>query len=171
LKKNNKKITAVFAAFLLSSLSVFSAPRGNQELVPAGSWIYDALTAVALESGIVQLTDCAPLTISEIKTYMYEIDYDSLSVPGKKQYDRINEYFNQKGLSFDSDIISVGFKPSINPEGYYKSNDDIDWVYDRYKRNPLVDLPLTISAKDYFTLYTDLYLGINQCAMSTMILI
>ena len=166
MKKNNKKITAVFAAFLLSSLSVFSAPRGNQELVPAGSWIYDALTAVALESGIVQLTDCAPLTISEIKTYMYEIDYDSLSVPGKKQYDRINEYFNQKGLSFDSDIISVGFKPSVNPEGYYKSNDDIDWVYDRYKRNPLVDLPLTISAKDYFTLYTDLYLGINQCAIS-----
>ena len=98
-------------------LPVFSAPRGAQELVPAGSWVYDALTAVALESGIVQFTDCAPLTISEIKSYLYEIDYDSLSKGGKAQYDRINDYFNQSSKSLDSDFLSVGFSPSLNPTG------------------------------------------------------
>ena len=165
--EKSRKIKAA-ATFLIFAtiLPVFSAPRGAQELVPAGSWIYDALTAVALESGIVQFTDCAPLTISEIKSYLYEIDYDSLSKGGKAQYDRINDYFNQSSKSLDSDFLSVGFSPSLNPESYWKSNDDIAWVYDRYERKPVIDLPLTISGRDYFTMYTDLYLGQNQCKMA-----
>ncbi|QTQ11693.1 hypothetical protein HRI96_05450 [Treponema parvum] len=139
--------------------------RGENELVAPNSWVYDALTAVALESGIVQFTDNTPLTIAEIKSYLHEIDPDSLSPSGRNQYAMIREYFSKKYLSFDSDVLSLGIDPSINPQSYYKSNDDIDWVYDRYKRKPFIDVPVILSVSDYATMFMDLYLGQNQCAM------
>lgn len=164
---NNCRTFALSCVFsLLIVFQGFSAPRSEQELVLSGSWVYDALTAIALESGIVQFTDSAPLSIAEIKTYLYEIDYDALSGAGRNQYDRISEYFSHNNLSFDSGIYSIGIDPSINPEGYYKSNDDIDWVYDRYNRNQFFDIPLTFSVGNYVSMYMDLYLGENQCAMS-----
>jgi len=162
---NRKKTVAVIASLSFYIFSIFAAPRGAQELIPSGSWVYDALTAVALENGIVQFTDSGPLTIEEIKSYLYEIDYDSLSVSGRMQYDRILGYFKQNSISFDSGLFSIGITPSVNPEVYYKSNDDIDWVYDRYSRKPFLDVPVAFSAGDYVTMYTDLYFGQNQCAM------
>ncbi len=163
------KVVALCAAvfFAINSASfLFAAPRSEQELVLTGSWVYDALTAIALENGIVQFTDNGPLTIAEIKSYLYEIDYDSLSSAGKKQYDRVTAYFFHNNCSFDSGVFSIGIDPSINPEGYYKSNDDIDWLYDRYTRNHFLDVPATFSVGNYVTMYAGLYLGENQCAMA-----
>ena len=155
-----KKIT--LSLLLIASSLSFVFARGAQELVRSGHWVYDAVTAITLEAGIRNFADCAPLTISEIKSYLSEIDYDSLSASGKKQWNRIQSYFDETNISFSSDLISLSAEPSVNLEGYYKTNDDIDWVYDRYSRNHLIDIPLTISVKDYVTLGTEIHLSENK---------
>lgn len=160
------RILSSVAILFIGTNVLFAAPRGEQELVASGSWVYDALTALALEGSVVQFTDSAPLSIAEIKSYLFQIDYNSLSKPGQKQYDRILSYFKESNLSFDSDILSIGIAPSINPEAYYKTNDDIDWVYDRYSRNQLIDVPVSFAVGNYVTMFAELYLGENQCAMT-----
>ncbi len=162
-------ITNKFPRFLISSvLLIFFtvsqgfADRGLQQLVPAGSPVYDHLFAVCLEQGIINFADNAPLTIEELKFYLKEIDYDSLSESGKSSFDFINSYFNQSGISFKSDLLFLSVEPSFNPEVFYKSNDDIEWVFDRYSRLPLVDFPVTLEAGNFITLSMDLYGGQNK---------
>lgn len=161
--KMQSRNIAVSIVFFLVVSGVFA--RGEQELVPSGSWVYDSLAAISIESGKANFSDNSPLTIQEMKLYLSEIDYGMLSQAGKKQYDRINKYFEEKGFSLDSSLLSLSFEPSINPEGYYKSNDNIDWVYDRYERNAIVDIPMTLTVSDYASLKMDLSLGINKNTM------
>lgn len=145
-------------------LPQFISARSRQELVRSGHWIYDAVAALSLESGIRNFADCAPLTIAEIESYLAEIDIDSLSESGLKQWQRIQDYFGEENLSFKSDIFSANFEPSFNPECYYKTNDEIGWVYDRYSRNNIIDVPVTLSVKDYVALGMDTHLGENKGA-------
>jgi len=65
-----RKIFSALLCFLLSAGALYAAPRGKQELVPAGSWVYDALTAIALEEGRADFSDNAPLSINEILLYL-----------------------------------------------------------------------------------------------------
>ncbi len=143
----------------------FATVRGDQELITAGSPVYDKATAVFLESGLWNFADSVPVTIEELKFYLSEVDYDSLSESGRTSYDSIQSYFGEENISFDSDIFNIGFEPSLSLEGYYKNNDDIAWVFDKYSRKPLVDLPLTLNASKYFTIMCDLYLWQNRCQM------
>lgn len=147
-------------------LPQFISARSRQELVRSGHWIYDAVAAISLESGIRNFADCAPLTIAEIESYLSEIDTDSLSEAGLKQLHRIQDYFGEGNLSFKSDVFSADFEPSFNPEFYYKTNDEIGWVYDRYSRNNIIDAPVTLSVKDYVALGMDIHLGENKGASS-----
>ena len=155
---------AALALFCLP-VPVLAAGRGGQELVKAGSWLYDAVTALSLECGRVNFSDQAPLSINELKLYLSEIEYGRLSIAGKAQYKRIMAYFEEHNLSLESDIVSLGVEPEINLEGYYKSNDRIAWVYDRYERSPVLTTPLTLAVSDYLTLSTELSLGENKCQM------
>ncbi len=134
----------------------FCAPRGRQELIKAGSWIYDAMTSISMESGHTNFSDQAPLSIAELQLYLKEVDYDSLSQAGKKQYDRIMEYCTQSSWSFDASIFSLGLEPYINLEGYYKTESSLDWVYNEYLRPGLIVVPVTFQAGDFFTFSTDL---------------
>lgn len=151
------------AAVLLCSLAAVSA-RGKQELVPSGHWIYDSMTAIALEQGILDFSGSAPLTIQELEVYLSEIEYGRLSESGKADFDKIHEYFTEEPFSFGFDILSVGFEPSLSLEGFYKTNDNLDWVYDRYSRHPLLDVPVAITCSDYVSMRMDLFLGQNKGA-------
>jgi hypothetical protein len=166
MEKRTGRHTAAMVFVMFCCLgSAVAAPRGKQELVPSGHWVYDALTAVSLENGIRNFADCAPLTIAELQTYFDEIDYEKLSPAGKNQWSRIRDYFREQNWSFDSGILSLGIEPSFNPESYYKTNDDIDWVYDRYERKAFLSVPAALSAGNWLTLGCDLHLGQNKGEM------
>ena len=157
-----KKFACLLFSIFAFHFSLFA--RSAQELVPSGHWVYDSLTALSLDAGIRNFGDSAPLTIAEIQSYLGEIDSDNLSAAGKIQWQRIQDYFSEENFTFKSDIIGIDFDPSVNLEGYYKNNDEIDWVYDRYSRNNLIEVPLTISVKDWLTLGTEVHLGENKGA-------
>ena len=112
-----RKIFSALLCFLLSAGALYAAPRGKQELVPAGSWVYDALTAIALEEGRADFSDNAPLSINEILLYLSEADYSSLSSSGKSLYDRIKAYAAEDPLSFEAGIFSLEADPVVNLEG------------------------------------------------------
>ena len=158
-----KRIFSVFLLILSSALS-FAAKRGAQELVPAGHWLYDALREVALDAGVVNFADSAPLAIQEIRLYLSEIDGDDLSESARAQLERINDWLEFDSLSFGSDLINVGIEPSVSVEGFYKSEDDIAFVWDRYERRPMLDAPVTVSVADYITMCMDVFLGQNKGA-------
>lgn len=151
---------------ILASACVSSFARGKQMLIKAGSWVYDALAQISLEGGYTDFSLRAPLSIEEIEFYLSKADYDSLSVPGQKQYDRIKRYFEEESkVSFGSDILKIQAEGTVALEGYYKTNEDIDWVYDDYKRNPVLFLPVSINVADYATMYMELIGGQNRGTM------
>ncbi len=150
------------AAALLVIIESMGFARGAQDLVPCNHWVYDSLTKLSLEEGKASLAINAPLTIQELRVYLNEIDYNSLSDAGHIEYDRILSYFKEDGISFKSDLLTLSLEPSVNPEVFYKTNDGIDWTFDRYSRKALVESPVSLSASDYFTFSMDIYLGQNR---------
>lgn len=158
---SSKKIITFIFTFFVSTL-VFSATRGAQELVPAGSWVYESFNKICIEQSVVNFSDSTPISIQQLKFYMSEINYDSLSSVGKAEYDKIYRYFEQKTYSFDSDLMSIGLEPSVNPEFYFKSNDDFDWVFDRYNRKGFFEIPLSITFGDIFAMNMDVSLKQNK---------
>ncbi len=158
------KIKTIFAgALILCSMHLFA--RGDQELIPAGHWIYDCIERISLEQGTVNFADCAPLTISEIKVYLEEIEESedcNLSKESLEYLQKIYDYFDYRPIGFNSDIMRIGMEPSFNLSGFFKTNDDIDWVYDRYERKPVILAPLSITVSDYMTFKMDLSLGMNK---------
>ena len=149
-------------SLVVAGQAAFAAKRGAQELVPAGHWLYDSLKEISLESGIVNFADSAPATIQELRLYIDEVDEEKLSDSGRRQLSLIEEYLGAENFSFASDLLSVGLEPSVSVEGFWKSEDDIDWTFDRYSRKPMLDMPATITLADYVTMSMDVFLGQNK---------
>ena len=85
-----KKKILLFLFFCNSiSFKTFAITRGEQEVVKAGHWIYDSLTAIMIDSGIAHFYDETPLTVQEIKILLLDIDYEKLSQAGKNNYEKI----------------------------------------------------------------------------------
>lgn len=139
--------------------------RSLKETVPASSFVYNNLTALKLEAGKADFSDCYPLTIGELKNYLFEIEYNNLSESGKKYYDQIMEYFNEGSMGFNSSIFSVKTNPLVNLEGYYKSNDSLTWINDRYTKSPLLEIPAVMTLGDYASFYANLIIAQSKNAM------
>ncbi len=161
--KKLKIAGAVFSLLLLSRVPLCA--RGAQELIKSGSWVYDAMASLYIESGYTDFSDQSPLSVSELRVYLEEINYDSLSPAGKAQYNRILDFFDDNGFAITTDAIQVGIRPEITLEGYVKNNDDIPWVYDYYKHKPLIYAPVFLNVMDYVSMGMDLQLAQNKCRM------
>ncbi len=160
-----KKSLIAFVSVLCAAES-FLFSRGKQDLVPAGSWVYDALASICIERGKTDFSFRAPLSIEEISLYLSDVDYEELSDAGKMQLARIEKYFGEEhASSFGSDILKLSADYEMNAEAYYKSEDDIDWIYDRYERKPLLFIPFALTLDDYATVQMDLKIGQNKGRM------
>ena len=62
------------------SFKTFAITRGEQEVVKAGHWIYDSLTAIMIDSGIAHFYDETPLTVQEIKILLLGSIFIRISV-------------------------------------------------------------------------------------------
>ena len=163
-----KRLSIASALFILFVFFFFLLPqgqkagRGGQTLFEPRHWIYDSLQILEQESGLVQFSDQAPISLNQIRAMLGEIDYDSLSLPGKLQYDKIIEHFNEPDFSANASIFQVRAAPALNFEAFVKTNKAVPWVYDRYEKGHLIDLPVTLGAGDYATLFADIFLGLNK---------
>ncbi len=149
--------------FVLSACipPLFSVQPNAQQLVPAGHWVYDAIQMLSYETWQTSFADAAPLSVGELRRYLDDIPYEQLSSEGRAQYRRILDYFDETYLSFSSGMLSLGIAPSVNPEAFVKTNATLPWIYDYYKREPFLSVPLFVSAANVVTISSDLYFGQN----------
>lgn len=111
------------------SLCAFSHVMYDQELIPAGHWIYDALYTVYMDAGRVTLADRAPLTAGEIKLYVADIDPGILSASGKKALDAINNFFSKKTISLGNNVFDFAFNVEQTTAFFFKSGAALDWSF------------------------------------------
>lgn len=149
-----RKLKFVFISLIVVlNLNCFARQRGGQDLIIPGHWVYRAMSELEVELGRTTFADQGPVSIEELKSYMEDIDYELLSPIGKKQYERIFDYFKEKNWSLNASAFSVGIEPTFDLEGYFKSNGNIPWVYDYTKREPFLDFPIKLGLGDIFTVY------------------
>ena len=164
MKSPKKVLSILFYSFIVCAIAI-AAPRGEQNLVPSGHWVYDALTQLEMECGRYHFIDQAPLSIEQIKASMNDIVYDVLSDVGKIQYQRILDYFEEENWSLNAGIFSLGTEIDVNLEGYVKTSDQIDWIYGYHDRKPFLNMPFKLDLGNYLTAFMGLRAGQNRTIM------
>ena len=139
-----------------------SAPLHAQKIIYPNDWVFDALSALALEQGKLFFLETS-ITVAQVALMLQEIDEETLSPPGKILYARLREYLAiPQFFAFQSDVFSVGMSPYLEPELYYKTNSNLDWIYNRPQRQPFLSAPAVLSFSSYITLESEVYLGENR---------
>jgi hypothetical protein len=145
-----------------SSGLLFSLPP--EKILHPDDWAYDALAILSREEAIVLLSD-SRLTVAQMEKRLAEIDPSSLSESGLLIYDRLAEYLaSDPWLGFESDAVSGGLDLFLQPELYYKVNENILWIYNDHPRNPIIKIPAGFSLGSWITAEMDLYFGQNEYA-------
>ncbi len=139
----------------------FAVGYGDQYLFQPGHRIYHSLEYVFTDSGSASFGISGPLSLGEIRRYINEIDFNSLSDAGKKEFYEIQSFLNQQYIGYESENMSMGINPVFTPEVFYKSNNDIEWENNYYTRDKLLSLPIMIGVSDVITFESDFFLGEN----------
>jgi hypothetical protein len=155
-----KACLVVFFSLCLIFFS-FSVGYGDQYLLQPGHQIYHSLEFIFTDCGSVSFGVSGPLSIGEIRRYINEVDFDSLSEAGKKEFNKIQSFLNQQYIGYESENMSMGINPVFTPEVFYKSNNDIEWENNYYTRDKLLSLPIMIGVSDFITFESDFFLGEN----------
>jgi hypothetical protein len=139
-------------------------PLPPQKQLHPGNWAYEAIAILSREQGVVLLTD-SRVTVAQMERCLDQIDTDALSESGIDIYNRLAEYLkSEPAKNFSSDALSAWFDVALQPELYYKTNEDNLWIYNDHVRNPILQLPWGFSLGPYITAEMDLYFGQNEYA-------
>ena len=82
---NYKKIL-VLLILSLSFFTTFAQVTNDSQLLKENHWVYDAIYTLSFESKEVLFLDTPPISVGEIKFYLKQINYDTLSHSGKNLY-------------------------------------------------------------------------------------
>ena len=124
-----KKIIQFLSALVLLSAFSFAQVYSDQQAIPAGHWIYDALYYMNLEQKKSSTLDNAPLTVAELYLNFQQIEQEELSEAGKSLYEKAEEFFERKKFFFDFNGAKFTFNAILNPVGTIRSSKDVDWSY------------------------------------------
>jgi len=160
LKPRGRFFFALFFCFLTGRL--FALPP--QKILHPGDWAYDALAILSREQGRVFFAD-SRITVAEMERYLAQIDPDLLSQSGLAIYDTLDAYLkSDPGASFQSDALSIGIDLIFQPEFYYKTNENVPWIYNAHSRNPMILAPLSFSLGPWISAEMILNIGENEYA-------
>jgi hypothetical protein len=152
-----KRRAFIVCAALCAAPLCFALP--GQKIIPVGYWVYDALAALSLESGVPFFLDSA-LTMAEAETQLSLVEYASLSDSAKTLYNRVHEYLGAPAnTAIHSDAVNLEFGMTLSPEFYFKTNKNIPWDYTHNERRPFAVLHSDISVLPYVNLGADFDIG------------
>jgi len=156
-------IVAVFSIFILYlPYAIFALP--DQKMLHPDDWAYEAISILSREQGEIFFTD-SRITSAQMLNYLDTIDEYSLSESGFAIYDKLYNYLNSTPVfNFQSDYVDISMDLLLQPEMYYKSNENISWIYNEHSRNALLTIPFGFSLGPWFTAEMDFYLGENEYA-------
>jgi hypothetical protein len=148
--------------FLFIAAAAALAALPPQLMAPSGHWVYDALAELSAEDRRVFFDD-SMVTVEQVSRFLDEIDPAVLSDNGRETYDALGRWITSSaGVGINSDIMTLNLDAEANPEFYYKSSEDVPWIYNYHERNPLLLFRLTMGMGDYLAAEADPYLGQNE---------
>lgn len=164
-------ITLTLLLSFSTAAPAFSATINDIQLVRQDHWVYDAMSKLSMDAGIVNFVERTPLTVGELKFYLKEIADYLLSPAGQELYQRVYSFLYDDGNWFQGKLaektgfsdIALKFSADavINPEAYYKSNPEIDWTHRYHFVDNMLSAPLRIGISDYISLGADVFVGMN----------
>ena len=159
-----KKIFFIFAFCLFSS--VLSAKVINDgQIIPPESQIYNDFLLLQSNSNLLSFTNNTPLSVSELKFYLKQYDYDSLDDYGQFLYNKIyDELYEKEDLLKNIPDFHITIHPKINLEFYYKTNKDIPWSFNYFFKDNIITAPLNLGFGDNIAMGGNFFLGKNQIA-------
>ncbi|MCL1817762.1 MAG: capsule assembly Wzi family protein [Spirochaetaceae bacterium] len=158
--------TAFF--FFLWALAFFAADLAAQErdqrIVALDSGIYDILSGLYREQGMLPVSSSYPYTREELRQSLRRLDFADLSGAGKQGYSHIESYLADKPVYEEDGGFRFYPEIRVNTEFYaHSKRENGEWAYDSQKRQPFfgffadfvmagrVDLYVDITAqKDLF---------------------
>lgn len=158
-----KKITLSLAFILFTFFgfknSLQAQAFNNSQILPSNHWIYSNLKTLAMSQKITFFNENSMMTIAEIKFYFEQIDYDKLDGVLYDIYEQTSEFLYGKKVLLNLSPFLFDFRIKLNPEFYYKSNDDIPWTFNYFYKDNLATFPLKFGFADYVTIQTDPFVG------------
>ena len=166
-----KRIILLFIVLFFLPLSFYSQVINDTQVIKTGDPVYDSLNKLCKEQGILVFNENSMLTVMELKFYLDQIKYDSLSDAGKFEYENIENFLYTKSNIvqklndltklelMDTSVFSLDLNLILNPELYYKSNSDIPWSFNYFYQDNLGTVPVKFGISDYITIESDPFLG------------
>lgn len=124
-----KKITIILFSLIFLKINLFSQVYSQQQVFQADHWVFQALKTITLADSKMNFYETAPLSVAEIKFYMSNVDYESLSKEARILYDQLNEYLNSRVFSLNKPPINVGINLLLTPTFLFKSNEELEWAF------------------------------------------
>lgn len=144
---------------LLSFTSGFAKTINDAQIIPHESSIYDEFQKLQNSSKLLVFTQNTPLSVGELKFYLNQFDYESLSPQAKNIYDSIHEFlYTRKNITTFEDF-QLALHPQVNLELYYKNNKDIPWTFNYYYKDNFITMPLDMGFGNNLAMGSNLFLG------------
>ena len=120
---------ALIFLFFGSCFSFYAQVYSAQQLMKNDHWVYDAISALSLQSGRVPVVDLGPLSVAELRLQFKRIDAALLSDSGKQLYEKVESFLYSDAVGLRFGGAFAGFNVSAEPEFLFKSNKDMDWSF------------------------------------------
>lgn len=155
---------AVICLFLLVPFSIYSLTLNDTEIVNGSSPVYEQFRNLQLETGRLVFTQNTPVSVAELKFYLEQFDYDSLSLRARIIYDEIHDFLYGRENLLADEALELVVHPAITLEGYYKTNAEIPWSFNYNFKDFFLTAPLYIGFGNDFSVGADFFFGKNAVA-------
>lgn len=149
---------------LLIPVSIFCLTLNDTQIVNGSSPVYEQFHDLQLEARKFVFTQNTPLSVAELKFYLNQFDYDSLSLHGKALYDNLHDFLYGQENLLENEALELVLHPAVNLEGYYKTNDDVPWSFRYNFKDYFVTMPLYIGFGNEASVGADFFYGKNSVA-------
>lgn len=157
---------SLFVFFLgIFSISLFAKTINDAEIIHPESDVYIKMKALQMNEQLFFFTQNTPISTGEMKLYLRKIDYANLSDEGKRIYDNVYLYLYEDKNMLPVDYVKTSINLKVNPELYYKSNDEIPWTNSYFFKDNFMTFPITLGFSNYFAGQSDLFFGKNYISM------
>ncbi len=158
-----KRTLSLFVLLMLFFMpSSFAEIRGA-ELIPADSWIYDALRYLSVDTGQTTLAVNSPASVNEFRIYLGAIPYESLGVQGQNLYRKIQDSLGSTEPLWTSGLASLDFNPVVSVTGRSTLDENAYFGFESIENYnetaPLLSVPLRLGFTPFVSAFADFSLG------------
>lgn len=157
--------------FIFVNAFIYSQVLNDAQIIKTGHWVYEKLDKITREQKKLVFNENSMLSVSELKFYLNQIDYEQLSDTGKEAFSQVENFlYNESNLLktvnkalnlqvMDDKAFSFDLNLIVNPEVYYKSNENIPWSFHYYFNDNLATVPVKLGFSKYVAIENDLFIG------------